>query len=250
MQKKKIIFIILSALLLFAFIIGILFFYTYTISGKITDLANKKPVSNVKVSVANIVEKTNKDGLFQIKNIKIYQRKVLKIEVPGDYEEIVPIFLKYNKRDIIQNIELVPTLEIMVNRINIAIRNVQHDYLWDYMHPDDQQYWESKDNYTKTFKRLSEIRSELGTSVSEHKIEENIRKLDQWKQKITDEEYTNVMEVPIEVKTIYDGKEQTQIDLTYWQKIDGVWRYFTKAEKEESRKMIKAYEELKDLFSE
>jgi hypothetical protein len=250
MQKKKLFFIILGILLIFAFIISILFFYTYSISGKITDLANKEPISNIEVSIANIVDKTNKDGLFQIKNIKIYQREVLKIEVPVDYEEIPPIFLEYNKRDIIRNIELVPTLEIMVDRINIAVRNVQHDYLWNYMHPDDQQYWESKDNYTKTFKQLSEIRAELGGSASEHKIEKNIRKLDQWKQKITGKEYANIMEVPIEVKTIYDGKEQTQIDLTYWQKIDGVWRYFTKAEKEESKKMIEAYEELKDLFSE
>lgn len=249
-KKNVLVFIALGVLLISASIIGILFFYTYTVSGKITDLANKKPISNVEVSIDNAVGRTNKDGLFQIKNIKIYQREALKIEAPASYEEITPISLNYSKRDIIQNIEIAPTLKTMVSRLNVALRNSQYDYLWDYMHADDQQYWESKKNYVETFKKRVEIGTELGFSAPEYKIEKNIRKLDTWKHEVTKKEYVNVMEIPVEVKSVYDNEKQTQINLQYWQKVDRVWRYFTQSNKEKTKQQIEAYEELKEIFSE
>jgi len=247
-KKKAILFTILGIVLVCCFI-SVLFFYTYSVSGKITDLANKEPVPDIEVSINGLIDKTNTNGFFEIKHIKLYQKGPLQIEATKDYEEISSISLDYSNRNIIHNIEIKPTLKVMVNRMNIASRNVQYDYLWDYMHSDDQQYWESRDNYIEAFKKLFGMNTELGYSAPERKIEENIRKLEQWKHEITNKEYTNVMEVPVEVKIIYDGKEQTQIVLQHWQKINGVWRYFTQADKEASEEVIKAYEELKDLFS-
>jgi len=246
-MNKKFIFIALGIILIIGLGLSILLFFTYSVSGRIIDLANKEPLPNIKVNINGLTDETNKDGLFQIKNIKIYQRRTLKIEVPEDYEQLEPISLDYSERIITRDIELEPTFKTIVDRMNIAIKNVQHDYLWDYMHPDDQQYWESKENYTETFKKGAKIRTELGYSTPEYKIGENIRRLEIWKHSITDKEYHDVMEVPIEIKIIYKGKEQSTVDLQYYQKIDSIWRYFTYGDKEEIKKAIEAYEAYKKL---
>ncbi|MBU4142129.1 carboxypeptidase-like regulatory domain-containing protein [Patescibacteria group bacterium] len=101
---KKIIFISIIGVL--ALILGVffLFFNTYTISGKVVDLVNKEAVEGIEVSFEKIISITNKEGVFQLKNIKKYQSGVIKIKVPTGYEELTPITLRGN----VQNIEIPP----------------------------------------------------------------------------------------------------------------------------------------------
>ncbi|KKL23255.1 hypothetical protein LCGC14_2427210, partial [marine sediment metagenome] len=188
---------------------------------------------------------TPKEGVFRIEDIKKYQSNVLKIKTPTGYEEVVPISLASGKNDV-QSIEIVPTLETMVSRFNDALRNTQHDYLWNYMHLDDQEYWESKEKYVTTFKKVSDIRKELGFTIPKLEIGKNIRKLDTWKHKVTGKEYADVVEVPVEAKI---NENESEINLLYYQKIDGIWKYFTQTNKKESQEEIDNYEELKNLFS-
>ena len=54
------------------------------------------------------------------------------------------------------------------------------------------------------------------------------------------------MEVPVEAKV---GENKSEIDLLYFQKKDGVWRYFTQKKKEEYQTIIDEYEKWKSLFS-
>jgi len=231
MKTKNKVFIGILGILIFAFGIFFLFFNTHTISGKIIDLASKEAVKDVKVNIGNVVTATDKDGFFQLKNIKKYQPGVLEIKVPVGYEELTPISFKEGS----QNIAISPTLETMVDRINDASRNSQHDYLWDYMHPDDQAYWESKENYATIFKKLHEIATKQGVISPIFEIGKNIRKLDAWTHGITGKKYNDVMEVPVEGKI---NENNGKINLDYFQKVDGVWRYFTMVNKEEVKKII------------
>jgi hypothetical protein len=230
MITKKILLIsVMGILALFA--IFFLFFDTYTISGKITDLASKEAVKDAKVSVGRSIAMTDKEGFFQLMNIRKYQSVVMEIKVPDGYEEMTPISVKSD----IQNIAISPTVETMTERIINARRNGQYDYLWDFMHPDDQIYWESKENYSITFKKLKDIRYKFGFSQSTFKVGKNTRKLDSWTQEITGKNYTDVMEVPVE--TIVN-ENNSQIELCYFQKIDGVWKYYTASKKEDIQQII------------
>lgn len=243
MKNKKIVFISTIGVLVLILGTFFLFFNTYTISGKVIDLASKEAVEGVGVSVGGIVSITNKEGVFQLKNVKKYQSKILEIKVPMGYEELSPIPVKENVVDIL----ISPTLETMVSRLNNATRNVQHDYLWDYMHPDDQTYWESKEKYSATFKKANDIKTELGlANVVKFTIGKNIRKLDTWTHDITGKKYTNVMEVPVEEKI---NENESIIQLEYYQKIEGVWRYFTGSKKENYQKFFNTYEEWKKSSS-
>lgn len=235
-MKKILIFIALGTILTVAFGLSVLFFYTYSVSGRITDLVNKEPIPNIKARIGEFTDETSKDGQFQIKNIKIYQRKALKIEVSKDYEGLQPISLDYSKRSLTKNIELEPTFETMMNRFHAALRNYQFDYLWDYIHPDDQEYWDSKEDFVKTFKKLTDTMTELGCSTPEYEMREDVRLLKTWEYSITGKEYRDVTEVPLKVRQICGGKEQSSDNSYHYQKIDGIWRIFTggnKAELEE-----------------
>lgn len=245
MKSKKTIFIIVVSILILFGGVYFLFFNTYSVSGKITDLASKEAVANIEISIGDVITTTNKEGVFRIEDIKKYQSNVLKIKTPTGYEEVVPISLASGKNDV-QSIEIVPTLETMVSRFNDALRNTQHDYLWNYMHLDDQEYWESKEKYVTTFKKVSDIRKELGFTIPKLEIGKNIRKLDTWKHKVTGKEYADVVEVPVEAKI---NENESEINLLYYQKIDGIWKYFTQTNKKESQEEIDNYEELKNLFS-
>ena len=70
MKAKNKVFIGILGILIFTLGIFFLFFNTYTISGKIIDLASKEAVKDVKVNIGNVVTTTDKDGFFQLKNIK------------------------------------------------------------------------------------------------------------------------------------------------------------------------------------
>lgn len=243
-MEKKFIFIALGIILIIGLGFGILFFYS--VSGRITDLANKEPIPNIKVRIGELVDETNQDGLFQIKNIKIYQRKALEIEVPEDYEQVGSISLDYSytKRIIVKDIELEPSLLTMVNRLNKAMRNARYDYLWNFMHPDDRQYWESKEDFLKTFQKIDEIMAELDCSPSEYKVvEEDIREFKTWKYRITGKEYRNVMEVPVKIKRVCGGKGESVDIPQFYQKIDSVWRYFTYGNKEEMEEEFERFRE-------
>lgn len=235
--------ILIIALVLVAII---LFFYTHSVSGKIIDLASGEPLPNVRVKIDGLADVTDQNGLFQIKNIKIYQKKDLEIDVPEGYEQLGLLSLDYRWRSITKDIALEPTLMTMVDRINTALRNFDYGYLWDYMHPDDQQYWESKENYVRTFQGLLEIR---GTIEYQLEIEEaGIKRLEPWKHRVTRKEYTGVMEVPIVEEIFYGGKKESIITLWHYQKIDGIWRYFTDNDKEELKRYIEEYEIYKKLI--
>lgn len=245
-MQKIFIFIALGIILIIGLGLGILFFYTYSVSGRITDLANKEPIPNIKVKIGELTGQTNQDGLFQIKNIKIYQRKVLGIEVPEDYEQMEPVSLDYSyiKRNITKDIQLEPTLKIMVNRLHMAMRNAQYDYHWNFMHPDDQQYWDSKEDFIETFQKIDKIMAELDCSPLEYKVvEEDIREFKTWKYRITGEEYRDVMEVPVKIKRVCGGKEESVDIPQFYQKIDGVWRYFTYGNKKEMEEELERFRE-------
>lgn len=243
MKNKKIIYIALVLVLVFTLGIYYLFFNTYDVSGRITDLTTGEAVANTEVVIGNVVTITNNDGVFQLKGIRKYKSGEIKINVPTGYEELLPISLEEDTEDI----KISPTLETMVIRINNASRNIQHDYLWDYMHPDDQLYWESKEKYSSTFKKVNSIYTELGYgNVNKSEIGKNIRKLDIWTHEITKKEYSNVMEVPIETKI---NENESKIELVYYQKVDGIWRYFTQSNKEDYQGIINAYEDLQDFYS-
>lgn len=246
MKSKKTIFILVVSILVVFGGIYFFFFNTYTVSGKITDLANKEAIADVEISIGDVITSTNKDGEFRIENVKKYQSNVLKIRTLVGYEEVAPISLE-SSEVATQNIEIVPTLEIMVSRFNDALRNSQYDYLWDYMHSDDQEYWGSKEKYIALFKKIDEVRKELGTFiVPNFEIGKNIRALDTWEHKITGKKYANVTEVPVESKF---NENESEINLQYYQKIDGVWRYFTETDKTKTQENINEYEKLKNLFS-
>ena len=88
MINKKIVFISVIGIIAFALGVFSLFFNTCTISGKIIDFASKAAVKDVKVSIGSIATTTDKEGSFQLKNIKKYQSGLLEVKAPAGYEEL------------------------------------------------------------------------------------------------------------------------------------------------------------------
>jgi len=231
-------------------IIGIIAFvlsYTYTVSGKVTDISSKQPVKSIKIAVAGHSQETNEQGDYKISNIKIYERRSLVVTAPEQYEKQGDIQISYTSRKVQKDFTVEPTLTETTNRDLIAGKNGQYDYLWDLLHPDDRAYWGSKEEYINTLKKRDDIAREASHSVKSETIGKNIRKLDTWKSEVTGKEYKEVMEVPIEEINVDNGKEQPNNYLHYYQRIDGYYHYFTGVNKDDIKKAIDAYNALKSL---
>ncbi len=221
-----------------------LFSYTYSVSGKITDITNQQAVKGVKVAVAGNSQETNEQGNYKISGIKIYQKKAMVISVPSQYTKQGDIQMDYKTRKFVKDFTIEPTLEELVSRILIGYKNGQYDYLWDLMHADDKVYWESKDNYKNLLSQRDTIYKKNSYSIKSSTIGQNIRQLDIWKSPITDKEYRGVSEVPTNNIMVEQGKEQPQTELTYYQRTDGFYHYFTSVNKDALKKAMDAYNAL------
>lgn len=246
MSKKSILILVVALVIILAGTGLFVLLFTYKVSGKITDIAVKKPVEGVEVSIAGVKSTTNAEGDYSIEHIKIYQKKNLTISVPSQYEEVGEVKIEYKTRDIKKDLELEPTLNEIVGRNLTGRKNCQYDYLWDLMHPDDRIYWGSKEEYNLILKQVCDIRGELGLGTKSTTVGNNIRKLDTWKSPVTGKEYKDMMEVPIEWVRVDNGKEQPQNSLDYYQWVDGFYHFFTSTNKEEIKKEIDYYNKYKE----
>jgi len=242
-MSRKILLLIVGIIIVltgFGIIYG-LYGYTYAVEGTVTNIATKNPIEGVKLRIGSVEDTTDKNGNYKIQGIKICQRKDLTVETPEEYVEIEPIKIDYNDRNVNKDFVLEPTLKQMVNLILEASINSQHDYLWDFMYPDDRKYWNNRNIYTKTFKKIAEINNRIGYTVESKKIADNIRTLKTWKHTVTGKKYHNVVEVPTKVIVIENGKKQPRRELEYYKKIDGFFHYFTSTNKKEAKEYINYY---------
>ena len=235
---------LIAGLIVIVGVVIFLFAYTYTVSGKITDITNQQAVRGVKISVASHEQTTDSQGNYKISGIKIYQKKNLAIDPPSQFIKPTEIRLNYKGRNIQKNFTLEPTLTETVNRILIGEQNGQYDYLWDLMYPDDQKYWGNQNNYTNLFAQVRKIQTNMSISEKSASIGQNIRQLDTWKSPITGKEYKNITEVPINYIMVESGKEQPQNNLTHYKEINGYYHYFTSTNKDDTQKSIDAYNAL------
>lgn len=243
-MNKKMWFIFGAAFVLIIGAISFLFLFTYSVSGKVTDITNKQPIKGIKISVASHSQETDEQGTYKITGINIFQKKYLTISAPEQYTKLNNIPLVYSGRQTQKDIALEPTLIEIVNRTLTGGKNGQFDYLWDLMHPDDQAYWESKEKYKSLLSERNTIATKLGTTQKSSTIGTNIRQLETWKSPITNKEYKNVTEVPVEIVMVIDGKEQPQTDLQHFALADGYYRYFTEINKDTTQKAVDAYNQL------
>ena len=70
-----------------------------------------------------------------------------------------------------------------------------------------------------------------------------------WKSKVTNKEYKEVMEVPIESVYITEGNETPETTLDYYQMVDGFYHYFTSTKKDELKKLLEDYRKLKETVN-
>jgi len=249
-MNKKYLFIILPIILVLI-LSGFIFGYTYTVEGTVTNIATKQPVEGIVVKVANHKSVTDEKGNYRVEGIKLFQKENLIVEIPNrEYERVEPVEISYDNRINKKDFTVEPTLEQISNLVNTSVRYAQYDYLWNFMHPDDKEYWGDKDEYVNLFKEAVEMRQRLEVSEKSNIIGNNIRILEHWKHTITGKEYNGVMEVPVETIIVRSGVEQPETTLNYYQWIDGFYHYFTKQDKKELKEIIEAYKELIDLFNE
>lgn len=240
-MKKQIIGLSIVSALVLVLIVGLLFFKpNYSIEGKLVDITNKKPVADVSVISDGKETKTNKDGDYKIEKLK--KETKISIKQPNQFEPFEEINISFKSRikseTIKEDIELVPGLVEMEARTMEGVKYGQYDFNWDFMHPDDQAYWGSKEEYKDILKKRDDL-SALLYSIKSYKVSDNIRVLPKWKHEVTDKEYENVSEVPVE-ETF--GNDQVYNNTSHWIKVDKIWRYFTQVNKAELQKAISDYE--------
>jgi len=230
--------IILGVLVLV--ILGFVFLFTYSVSGQVSNLATGQPIDGIQLQLNSHSSKTDKNGHFNLKGIKIYESKNLVVQSSDKYESIEPIKINFSlgNRNIEKNIKLEPTLAEMVRISNVASMNGQYDYLWDLMHPDDKAYWVSKEEYSALLKERNDLMAKTNISVKSLEMGENARQLAAWKDPITGKDYKDVMEVPIKGVMVYFGQEQPESTLNYYQRIDGFYHYFTTVNKDDLKATI------------
>jgi flagellar basal body-associated protein FliL len=245
-SSKKWIIIIIVVIILIS-LIGcyfLLFRPNYSVSGKMTDITNKKPVADVTVSADGKEVKTDKNGDYKLEQLK--KETAVTYKQPSKFEDVESAKINFKSKikseTVTKDISLVPTVFEMKKRLHEASKYGQYDFSWDFMHPDDQAYWGSKDEYVNTFKKLNEIRENYNLARKSYKMSENIRVLQTWKHEVTGKEYKNVTEAPTE--WTYSNNEISN-DTTHLIKVNGIWRYFTQANKDETKKIISDYEQEK-----
>lgn len=241
-MKKVLLFGIPSLLIIIA--LSILFGYTYKVGGTVSDIATGQPVKDVKLSIDNKKAVSDEKGRYEIPGLRIYQKKKLNVDTPKEYYKPEPVAIKYSSRNVKEDLKIEPTVEQMANLVEIASINGQHDYLWDFMYPDDKTYWGDKNTYVSLFKQRTSIQQKLGFGIKSSVIGQNIRTLPTWKSPITGKDYQDVVEIPFNTVAIDNGKEQPSTVLEYLKKIDGFYHYFTGANKEELQKFIQQYSAL------
>ena len=242
--KKKIVFILLGSILtiLLGFL-AFIFLFTYTVSGKIIDISSKKPIEGVKVSIAGIQSETNSQGNYQIKGIKIFQKKNLEISVPEGYEEVSNIEVDYKKRKIRKDISLEPKLITIINRLLPLWREVRYDETWYLMHPDDQIYWGGVEEMQNALSEREKWAKLVGYGKVLCSVTDDVKQLDNWKSPVTNKEYKEVIAVPVLCK--FENREETQSNI-YFQRVDGFYRFFTSMSKEEVQELTDYYKSLND----
>lgn len=247
-QIRKILPLIIALVLFVVGATALLLITMTSVYGTVTNIATKDQIKDVKVKISSKTSITNEKGKYEIKNLLFWQKKNIQVNIPSDYEKIVDIGVDYKSNKVERNIELEPTLASMVNLTIMAGDNGQYDYLWEFMHPDDKEYWGSKENYKEKLNKRDDIQRNLNLATKDRKIGENIRNLESWKSPATGKEYKNVFEVPEKYIAVDNGKETPGTMLTYYQKIEGYYHYFTQINKDELEKSFQAYENYKKLW--
>jgi hypothetical protein len=243
-MMKKYLFIIIPAIIIVIASV-ILMVNTYTVEGRIKDIATQKPVAGIKVKISNHEGITDDQGDYKITGIKIYQKKDLVVEAPKEYVKSDPVKIDYKNRIIEKNITIEPTLDYIATTVNTAIKNNQYDYVWDFMHPDTKKYWENKDEFVKLNKFVSDVIEQrtLKRTIKSITINGQIRALDTFKFQTINpkEEYKSIIEIPVNIVYVQDGKEQPINDLFYYQRIDGFYHFFGSTGRDALKNMIKLY---------
>ena len=234
---------IVSGIVAVIVVAGVIFIYTYTytVSGKVTDISTGQAVKDVKVAVAGHTQTTDDQGEYKISDIKIFEKPPMIITPPSQFMKHDNIKLDYKYLKTNNDFTVEPTLIEIVGKTNTAGINGQYDYLWDLMHPDDRTNWGSKTEYKDLLSKRDVIYSNNSYTVKSIDISQNIRQLTTWKSPITGKEYNDVMEVPLKYTMVDNGKEQPDNTLKYFKKVNGFYHYFTTVDKSELIKWLDQY---------
>lgn len=241
MKFKKLIVPVSIGLIILMLTLGYLILRpTYIISGKITDINNNKPIAGVTVSVNNTSVKTDSSGFYQIK--KAEKQSNVTINQLDPYEPTPKASVNFSNligsNTIIKDFKLTPTPVEMENRNEEAFDNNQFDVIWNNMHPDDQKYWGSESDYISLQQKVYEIDNKDGYGAQSHKVDNKTKLLSSWQSRVTGKTYKDVTEVSIE-STYLNGETEKY---TYtWIKVDGQWKYFTDAKKDELQNYVNYY---------
>jgi hypothetical protein len=208
-------------------VLVVLFAYTYQVSGKITDIAENKPVKGATVKIAGHTTQTNDQGEYSLKGIKLYEKKALVLTLPDGYQKQDDTKLAYTSRIITNNVAVVPTAARVAAIVAEADKNGQYDIIWNYMHPDEQAFWTNKAGFVETMSDFNAVQNELGVTLKTSKVSGEARTLPTWKSALSDKVYSDVVEVPIETVTVSDGIEKPVTYLYHFQNTQGYFRIIT-----------------------
>lgn len=115
-----------------------------------------------------------------------------------------------------------PTLEEVVQKINVADDANNGAAAWEFMHPDDKVRWQGSDEYAKEF-ALRHADSGTVTTVKE------IKDIASWTHPITGKVYANIKAVvrTVALKSQDASTAEPTESWTFWQKVGDSWYFFS-----------------------
>jgi len=226
-EKKFIILLVTVFLLIAAIAVWFTLKKAYTLSGQVVDITNKQPVADVIISSPGKETKTDKKGSYELE--KLNKDAEIKVGSPEQFEALDNIKINFRPFSLFlgqnQKIELVPTAVEMERRITESGKAGNYNLSWEFMYPDDQEYWGKKEDYISYLKKRDEIADKYNYSISYYKIVGISRMMKTWQSEITGKEYNDVSEITKEI-TYSNGKIDSY--QAHWVKMNGIWRYFTR----------------------
>lgn len=218
--------VVIGLVLLVAAIGLFVFFFTYTVSGKVADVATLQPVAGVTLSIGDHIAKTAADGTYTIAGIKLYQKKNMTVAVPAGYTSHADVVVSYAGRSTTQNVGVTPTLISIITTVNQSQDKQLPGYLWRFMHPDDQAKWTAEQTYATDMKALWDYAAKQKDVITNTKATGPATNLARWTNPISGITYTNVYSIPISYQETIGSKTTTQTRTDYYQEINGFYHYF------------------------
>lgn len=229
--KIAIIVLVLIALAVIGYGVYYLLNPVHTITGRVVDSDNSKPVKGLKVQAGKQESITQANGTYELKNVK--KNTAIVYSVPSIYKETNPkinydeskkvdLHTKKITKDILLDItesEKIVRVKAFEEKLHNDFKFARYENLYDAMHSDSQKQISKSDYINRAKKDLESV------TLTDTKVG-NVTFLDTWHFEELNKDYKNVAEIEDSYTIQFLGINQTINQLTHAVKENGQWKWF------------------------